>query len=143
MKKILIIGQAPPAIKQSLPYDSTMLYEVLSWVGIDKHRAQELFIFDAVTDKFPGFYKQGHQKPSFIDFTDYLDRGLRERILDAKKILLLGKIAENYIMANDSEFELSFKTILILPHPSRRNYSRIMQQKEKITQMLGDFIKTE
>lgn len=41
MKKILIIGQAPPLQKQDVPYDTTMLYEWLSEIGISKEKAQK------------------------------------------------------------------------------------------------------
>ena len=39
--KILIIGQAPPAVKQTVPYDTTMLYEMFAWVDISKEQAKE------------------------------------------------------------------------------------------------------
>ena len=34
--KILIIGQAPAAVKQEVPYDTTYLYTMLEWIGISK-----------------------------------------------------------------------------------------------------------
>lgn len=50
--KIIIIGQAPPAVKQIVPYDTTLLYDMFSWVNISKEQAQELFEFEAMVDFF-------------------------------------------------------------------------------------------
>lgn len=54
--KILIIGQAPPAVNQRVPYDTTLLYDIFEWVGIDKEQAQNMFDFDAVYNKFSWFW---------------------------------------------------------------------------------------
>src|SRR6185312_4933999 len=54
-KKILIIGQAKPAVEQEYPYDTTMLYSWLKEQGISKLHAQHIFEFEAVYQEFPGY----------------------------------------------------------------------------------------
>lgn len=143
MKKILIIGQAPSSVQQEVPYDTTMLYEILSWAGISKGQAREMFIFDACYDKFPGFTeKHNHKPPTADQFKEYLDRGLRERILNSDKILLLGKVAFNFLTKERELLERAFPRMLSLPHPSYRNAFRIRADQERITRMLKKFIES-
>jgi uracil-DNA glycosylase len=142
MRKILIIGQAPPAVKQTLPYDTTMLYDILSWVGIDKDRAQEMFQFDALVDKFPGFDSRGgHLKPSKDQICEYYSRSLRISIDMADKIILLGAPARGFLRPDLINYGIRGK-YLYLPHPSRRNYNLIMGKKEEITTLLRSFLGT-
>ena len=87
MKKILIIGQAPPAVKQDVPYDTTLLYVMLSWVGISKEKAQEIFDFEAMTDTFPGHSstRNGHAVPSYFVMEVYYNNILEEKIKTTEK----------------------------------------------------------
>lgn len=141
MGKILIIGQALPAVKQHVPYDTTMLYDMLGWVGINITKAQELFEFDAVYDKFPGFdEKGGHLKPSLEQFEDYWERSLKSKFLEAKKVLVLGKVAESYLFLKCQPNGDLWNKICVLPHPSRRNHKLIMERKQSIIEDLNYFL---
>ncbi len=139
--KILIIGQAPPAVKQEVPYDTTLLYDMLAWAGIEKSKAQELFVFDAITDAFPGHGENGHLKPTKEMFVDYLQRGLMQKIEDAEKVIILGRVAFDFLTEHpQTNIELATKRVLSLVHPSKRNYARIMKDKNRITELLNNFL---
>lgn len=138
--KILIIGQAPPAVKQTYPYDTTLLYDILEWVGINKKEAQGLFEFDALVDKFPGYsFGGGHLKPGLTDIKEYYNRSLKDKIDRAGKIILLGNEARNFIKPNAIEYGRHGK-YLFLPHPSKRNYDLIMKNRLYFTMLLKTFI---
>lgn len=143
MNKILIIGQALPAVEQTYPYDTTLLYEMLSWVGISKEAAQDIFIFDAVYNGFPGFdSKGGHLKPSLKQMQDYWKDSLKLKVEISKRIWLLGNVAKNFFYAQS--FKQRLGTVIIeTPHPSKRNYSLIMNNKEQITNLLNKIISHE
>lgn len=137
MSKILVIGQAPPAVNQRVPYDTTMLYEILSWVDITKEEAQNIFEFDAVYNKFPGFNsKGGHLPPSQYQMFSYWVDSLHDKITKYEKIIVLGNVAKDFIKNKLPQD----KNVLFLVHPSKRNYTRIMENKDKITSQLKDFI---
>ena len=137
MNKILIIGQAPPAVKQQFPYDTTLLYDILGWVGISKEQAQEMFEFEAMTDKFPGHGANGHLKPSKDEMCDYLSRLLGKKIFEADQIIVLGNVAKEAL----EDFGFTDKSkMLFMIHPSKRNYSKIMAQKEQLTNQLKQFL---
>jgi len=128
MSKILIIGQAPPFVKQQFPYDTTMLYSWLNELGIDKEGAQLIFDFDAVYDQFPGFSGNGgHLKPSLIQMNDYWDRSLRFKVLKCSAIICLGACAKDFIIQKSVD-----KPIAYLLHPSKRNYSIYQKNKQFI-----------
>lgn len=137
--KILIIGQAPPAVKQSIPYDTTMLYEMLSWVNISVDDAQNMFDFDAVYDKFPGYDAKGHVAPSQDQMEEYWSSSLKDKFYQADKVIILGKVAERFI-GSKILFKPKNKKILNLIHPSRTNYFRIKQNQDIITGQLNRFI---
>lgn len=137
MSKILIIGQAPPYQKQRYPYDSTLLYDILSWVGVSVKSAQDIFDFDALVDKFPGFYSDGsHQLPSKLECDKYWATNLSWKFNKADKIIVLGNIAKQYIQDKC----LNNKNILYMIHPSKRNSFRINSQKDIISRSLYSFI---
>ena len=96
-QKILIIGQAPPAVKQATPYDTTMLYEILEWVGISKDSAQDLFDFDAVYNEFPGWENGKHRVPTKLEMEYHWDKVLETKVQLANKVILLGNVAKNFI----------------------------------------------
>lgn len=141
-KKILIIGQAPPLKTQQVPYDTTLLYTMLEWVGVSKEQAQDIFEFEALTDQFPGKTKAGsHKVPSTQDRLDYWQQGLRGKTLRADKVICLGKEAEGFLLfMQGCDEAIQQRQFLYLPHPSRRNYSRIMKQREEITEALSVFL---
>lgn len=135
--KILIIGQAPPYVKQGVPYDTTMLYEWLAEVNIGKEQAQGMFIFDAVYDKFPGFDTTGgHLKPSKEQMDEYWNRSLFEKIKSAKRVIILGNVAKDYILSKD----IKNITYYFLPHPSKRNFSLYQKNKEQILSTLKEAV---
>lgn len=135
--KILIIGQAPPAVGQSLPYDTTMLYDWFLEVGVSKEKAQGLFDFDAVYDKFPGFdSKGGHLKPTKEQMEDYWNRELKNKIENCKTILVLGNCAKEFI----KEKNIKKRTVYLI-HPSKRNYSLYNKNKESIIKSLWELVK--
>lgn len=139
MNKILIIGQAPPAVKQSVPYDTTMLYEILEWVGISKDSAQDLFEFDAVYNEFPGWENGKHRVPTKLEMEYHWDEVLETKVQLADKVILLGNVAKNFINSKPKTWSCNTE-FLELIHPSRLNYNRIIQDKEKITQKLKEFL---
>lgn len=135
--KILIIGQAPPAKEQKVPYDSTLLYEMLSWVDITKERAQDIFEFEAVSREFRGHNKNGgHLTPLKPQMEKHWENVLKHKFMSADKIIILGNVAKKFI-----EKQTAKKTIL-LPHPSRRNYSKIMARKDEITNILKPIVQS-
>lgn len=130
--KILIIGQAPANVEQKLPYDTTMLYDWLNEIGISKDQSQELFIFDAVYNKFPGFNKNGgHKKPSWEQFVEYWTMSLKQKTEECKSIIVLGNVAKEYLSLMNIE-----KPMIFLIHPSKRNYSLYNKNKEEILSKL-------
>lgn len=138
--KILIIGQAPPAVDQKVPYDTTLLYTMLSWVGVTKEQAQEMFEFEAVSNKFPGKNaKGGHLKPSKVDMDDHWEVSLKNKVLSSLKVIILGRVAAEYLFLQTQGWATAIE-VLELPHPSRRNYSLIMGKKEQITEALKHFL---
>lgn len=138
MNKILIIGQAPPAVKQTVPYDTTLLYIMFEWVGISKERAQLLFDFDACVDEFPGHGKNGHLVPSKEKMIEYHERVLKHKIKNAKCVIFLGKVASEFYAAN---LLVNPEKYFSLPHPSTRNRGLIMKRKDWICEILLKAIK--
>jgi uracil-DNA glycosylase len=141
MSKILIIGQAPPAVKQIVPYDTTMLYEILEWVDITKEEAQNIFEFDAVYNEFPGRDKLtgSHLQPTQQQMDLYWDKVLETKVQLANKVILLGNVARNFINSKPKTWSCNTE-FLELIHPSRLNYNRIIQNKEIITKQLKEFL---
>ena len=135
--KILIIGQAPPAVKQTLPYDTTMLYDMFSWVGITKEKAQELFEFEAMVDFFTGHSESGHLKPTMDQMKEYYERALKEKISKSDKVIVLGRVAQKALIDLHA---LKGKQVVYLVHPSRRNYNIITHQKETIIKSLKSIL---
>lgn len=139
--KTLIIGQAPAYQKQQYPYDTTQLYDWLAEIGISKERAQELFEFDAVYDKFPGYDSNGgHLKPTKLQMDDYWERELELKVQMAEKIILLGNVSRDYFYSKPKTY--SCKTqIYELIHPSKRNIGIFNQNRTNILETLKKAIK--
>lgn len=128
INRILVIGQAPARKEQKVPYDTTMFYIMLEWCGITKEQAQDMFEFDALTDKFPGVVNGNHNKPAQAVVDAYYELVLQNKINMHEKIILLGKQAQLYLVDKIP----GDKKIVFLIHPSRRNYNKIMSEKENI-----------
>ncbi len=150
-KKILIIGQAPPAVKQELPYDTTMLYDWLNEIGISKNDAQEIFDFDAVYGEFPGFDENGgHKKPTWQQMLQHYTDVLEKKIKDVDKVIILGNVAKDFFVAlknyndkfvEEAEQQVLFgKKVIYLIHPSKRNFSLYQKSKENILNLLKSVV---
>lgn len=138
--KILVIGQAPPAVKQGLPYDTTMLYDWLKECGISKEESQNMFTFDAVYDKFPGFNESGgHKTPSTEEMDGYWKRSLEQKVQSTEKVWFLGNVAKNYFYSKPKTWSCSLKIIETM-HPSKRNYDLYLKNKQKILTTIKSFI---
>lgn len=138
MDKILIIGQAPPAQKQLLPYDTTMLYDWFEQLGISKNDALDIFLFDAVYDKFPGFNSNGgHLKPNEKQMEDYWQRELKSKVDNCKSILVLGACARDFIRTKSID-----KPIAFVIHPSKRNYNIYTKNKDSILKRISNLVQT-
>lgn len=142
MKKILIIGQAPPLQKQEFPYDTTMLYEWLSEIGIDKIPAQYMFEFEAMTDKLPDVDSNGHKPPSEEEMMEYFNRVLKDKIGNSDKIILLGASPRNFFGKKNffQRYDKNGFKVLSLIHPSKRNSKMYNDNKEKLLTLLKDLI---
>lgn len=143
MKKILLIGQAPPLQKQEIPYDTTMLYDWLSQINITKEKALEIFDFESMTDKPPKISENGsHLPPSKKEMLDYWKRVLLDKVELSDKIILLGACPRKFF-EKDSFFKRydnkKFK-VLTLIHPSKRNYKMYKDNKELILSLLKNII---
>jgi uracil-DNA glycosylase len=141
MSKILIIGQAPTDQKQSVPYDTTLLYEMINWVGIDKEKAQTMFDFESVSNIFPGKNKKGHFKPTTEQMDKHWEDTLETKMQLADKVWILGKVAANYIESKPKTWSCNLE-IIETPHPSKRNYSLIMNNKNEIINKLQSLFYT-
>lgn len=139
-KKILIIGQAPAAVKQGVPYDTTMLYTWLEECGINKEQAQEMFEFEAMTDKFPGHGNSGHKVPTDAEMCRHYSNVLSKKLNQYSKCILLGNVAKKFMGDYNVDFQHPHMEWLSLIHPSKRNYDRYMQNKETIINSLRGFI---
>ena len=136
--RILVIGQAPPSHKQQIPYDSTMLYDWLNEIGINKEKAQEMFDWEAIYDKFPGFAWGGHAIPT----KEQMDRHwevLEPKIQAADKVWVLGNVARDYIESKDRTWGCNVEFLYTM-HPSRRNFSLYQKSKTSILNKIASFI---
>lgn len=142
MKKIILIGQAPPLQKQEYPYDSTLLYEWLGEIGISKIEAQDLFDFEAMTDKIPEVTKSGHKPPSNEEMEDYYNRVLKDKIKSSDKVILLGASPRNFFKKKEffKRYDKNGIKVLSLIHPSKRNYKMYNDNKELILKLLKEII---
>lgn len=144
MKKILIIGQAPAAVKQKLPYDTTMLYQwLMDANGITSWEAQQLFEFEAIYNEFPGFDANGgHLKPSKEQMDKHWNETLETKVQLADKVWVLGNVAKEYINSKDKTWSCSTDWLYTM-HPSKRNFYSFNQNKERILKSIKVFITDE
>lgn len=143
MNKILIIGQAPAAVTQKHPYDTTMLYDWLKECGISKEDAQTMFEFEAVSNVFPGFDdKGGHQNPTIGDMDIHWIETLEEKVQLADRVILLGNVAREFFHNQRKTWSCNLQ-VLELPHPSKRNFALFERNKEAILSNLKEFVKSK
>lgn len=141
MEKILIIGQALPAVKQEVPYDTTMLYDWLNEVGVSKEEAQEMFEFDAVFGQFTGFDSNGgHLKPTKQQMEDHWEGSLASKTIGVKKIWIVGRVAEEFLREKGVYKGMFGKDVITTIHPSKRNFSLYTKNKEVFLRKLKEFL---
>jgi hypothetical protein len=141
-QKILIIGQALPAKQQTVPYDSTMLYDWLQEAcNISIEQAQDMFEFDAVYGyEFPGHTKQsGHKPPTQKQMKKYWDEVLQTKMECANKVWILGSVAKNFIDKQPRTWSCNLEVLETI-HPSRRNIFAYRNDKENILKSIKLFI---
>lgn len=142
MNRILIIGQALPAVKQDVPYDTTMLYDWLKAIGITKEDAQDMFDFDAVYGSFTGFAGNGgHLKPTQEQMDKHWGDTLETKVQLADKVWVLGNVARDYIATKDKTWSCSTLFHYTI-HPSTRNADRYYKSKDAILNQLDKFLKS-
>lgn len=138
--KILIIGQAPPAVKQQYPYDTTMLYDWLHECGVSKQDAQGIFIFEAMSNTFPGFDERGgHLKPSMDKMSRHYETILLPLIRKHPKIITLGNVPRDFFKGTPVWLNNNIKKLCLI-HPSKRNYALFQKNREHIIKSLKEFI---
>lgn len=142
--KILVIGQAPPAQKQTVPYDTTLLYTWLEEIGISKEHAQHIFEWEAVCPVFVGRYENGsgHRTPPHKMMYDHWKACLEEKVITANKIWVLGGVARDFIklMENMNRSWSANTEFFYSLHPSRRNLHSFRQIKDQLIPDLHNFI---
>ena len=140
MDRILIIGQAPAAVKQNMPYDSTQMYDWLNAIGITPIQAQAIFHFEAIYNEFPGFNANGgHLKPSKEQMDKYWTDTLETKVQLANKVWVLGNVARDYIATKPKTWGCTTEWLYTM-HPSKRNLYTFNQNKERILKSIKDFI---
>ena len=138
--KILIIGQAPGFQKQTVPYDTTMLYDWLNECGVSKEAAQDIFDFEAVSNVFPGFDANGcHLKPSREAMQRHWESALEDKVIGSNKVILLGNAAKEFFYSQPKTWSCNLD-VLELIHPSKRNYSLYQKNKVAIIDQLKKFL---
>lgn len=138
--KILIIGQALPAVPQSLPYDTTQLYDWLEAIGVSKESAQGIFDFDAVYGAFTGFDTNGgHLKPTQEQMDKYWDDVLETKVQLADKVWVLGNVPRDYINSKDKTWSCDTEWLYTI-HPSKRNADRFNKSKDTILKSIKSFV---
>lgn len=137
--KILIIGQAPALKEQKLPYDTTLLYTMLEWVGITKEQAQGMFEFEAVSNVYNGSKNSKHIKPTKEQMDAHWNNTLETKVQCANKVWLVGDVAKKYFYSKPKTWSCNLE-ILETIHPSRINYFRIMPKKDELTETLKSFL---
>jgi uracil-DNA glycosylase len=64
MKRVTVIGQAPPKTQSEQPFGRTRLYSWLSSVGMEKNEILDHFSFTALVSIFPGSNGRSHKAPN-------------------------------------------------------------------------------
>lgn len=129
-----------PLKEQTYPYDTTMLYDWLTLVGINKDQAQKLFEFEAVYNGFPGLNKSGgHKTPTKKQMLEHWENVLQTKVECADKIWLLGSVSKNFIESVPKTWSCNMEFLETI-HPSRRNIGYFLKNKEQIIESISNFI---
>lgn len=105
-KKILIIGQAPPAKEQKKPYDSTLLYNIFGLAGISDEDAKGIFEFNAISNTFRGSKNGNHLRPLRRDVEAHFP-ALYKSAKRSAGIITLGEMARNEWSHNKGFYQVS------------------------------------
>lgn len=140
-KKILIIGQALPAVKQEVPYDTTLLYEWLEECGVSKEQAIEMFDFEAVYGyEFTGHNNQGgHKPPTQKQMKQYWNEVLQTKMECSDAVWILGSVAKKFIDKQPRTWSCNLDVLETI-HPSKRNLFAFRNDKENILSSIKKFI---
>lgn len=132
MNKILVIGQAPPAKQQQVPYDTTLFYDWLAEAGISKEDAGRSMVFISVAPTFTGRNKtnSGHKIP-LKKVMDCHWPMVEELLQCADRVIVLGAVAKKLYQSKPRTWSCNMREAFIL-HPSRRNIYHYRLNKEKI-----------
>lgn len=138
MKKMLIIGQTPPP-QEEYPYSKTLLYEMLSWAGVNKDYAKAIFEFECCVE----FKKSPN--PLVVDMIEYYNKSLKFKMKKVEKVIILGKLVEDFYTGTfNGKYTMTHNhphlKLLVLPHPTYCNYTTIMDAKAEITYKLRNFL---
>lgn len=162
MKKVFVLGQAPPRVPAVRPFDRTALYTWLSQAGVSEEYIKNYFSFAALIDIFPGSKNGSHMKPSPQQIALARPNLLvRIKQVDPDIIIPLGILAIREVL-QDSEIILEhtvgevFKrrpfgvwekdlTVIPFPHPSGASpWVHIGGHREllkKALEILGDMVR--
>lgn len=136
MDKILIIAQAPPLKGQAKPMDSTLLSTWLKDAGFEFADLSEVFDFDAVYNEFPGKTSTGsHKAPSRAQMEAYWPT-LRDKVLKAKRIWLMGKTAHDFVYREKHRVIGVGRRVITTLHPSKRNLHKYRQEKNEVVKAI-------
>lgn len=135
MKKVFLIGQAPPKTDPSRPFGRTKLYKWLESIGIGFDYIDQYFAFSALIDYFPGLKGSSHRVPDHDEIMKSRPRLIKEiKDFDPEIILTIGKLSTAYALDQEEvnlkdvigrrfdrnlygAFDKEF-IIIPLPHPS-------------------------
>jgi len=116
------------------------MYEWLNEIGIDEKQAQDMFEWEALYDKFPGYnWKGDHNVPSKRQCDEYWEKALKDKVKNADKVWLLGKAAHDYFFSKNEQWSDKMEVLATI-HPSTRNRALYRKDKERFLEYLKNFI---
>lgn len=136
MVEALFIGQAPPRIKDEIPFGRTQLYRWLATVGISQEEALRDFAYTALVPVFPGMKGRSHRPPNADEILAHRSELLRRvaewqprvivpvgilsarQILHDEELLLQQVVGRRFESVPFNEPLLGQKIIIPFPHPS-------------------------
>lgn len=99
-----------------------------------------MFEFEAVFNAFPGYDGKGnHAVPTQAQMERHWSNTLGQKVLDHKKIWLLGNVAMRFIVGQREKF-IGHKKLLITMHPSKRNMDAYRKVKGVMLDRIKNFI---
>lgn len=140
-RKILIIGQSLPAVAQTVPYDTTLLFDWLEEAGISKEQAINMFEFEAVYGYgFLGHTKNGgHKIPNKKQMSLYFENVLRSKLENFDRVWIIGSVAKKFIDSQVRTWSCTQKRIHTI-HPSKRNLHQYRLNKDSILNSIKKII---